>query len=95
MELELADKAWARKKKRNSCKFSQSHARKRLNQIYISLWLITPPQGGKAKHHWGSRRIECQGATLYEYESCVNLSNGKQNSTYTSRCRAVEMQLYR
>jgi hypothetical protein len=38
MELELAEKAWAHKK--NSCKFSQLHARKHLSQIRISLLLL-------------------------------------------------------
>jgi hypothetical protein len=92
MELELANKAWARKKNL-SYKFSQSHVKKRLSQIHISLCLIAPPRGGKARHHWGSKRNKCQVATLYE--SCINLSNGKRNATYTSCRRVVGMRLYK
>jgi hypothetical protein len=68
-------------KTNSSCKFSQWPIKKHLNRIHISLWLgislwlVAPPQGGKAKHHWGSRRNKCQVATLYD--SCANLSNGK------------------
>jgi len=88
IELELANKAWAHKKN-SSCKFSQSPIKKRLNQICISLCLIAPPQGGKMRHHWGSRKNKCQVATLNR--SYVNLYNGKQNAICTSSCRAMGM----
>jgi hypothetical protein len=74
VKLKLADKTWACKK-HSSCKFSQSFVRKHLSQICISLCPIAPPQGGKMRHHWGSRRIKCQVTTLYG--SCTSLSNGK------------------
>jgi len=32
-------------------KFSHSFIRKHLNRICVSLWLVAPPQGGKARHH--------------------------------------------
>ncbi len=86
IELELADKAWAHKKN-SFYKFSQSHVKKCLSQIRISLWLIAPPQKGKMRHHWGSRKNKCQVATLNR--SYVSLYNGKQNAICTSSCRVV------
>ncbi len=52
IELELATKAWARKKT-SFHKFSQLLVKKCLNRIYVSLCLVAPPQRGKVKHHWG------------------------------------------
>jgi hypothetical protein len=92
MELELIDKTWARKKN-SSYKFSKSLVRKHLNRIHISLCPVTPPQGGKMKHHWGSKKNKCQATTLYG--SCDNLSNEKWNASYTSRCKVVGMWLYK
>jgi hypothetical protein len=48
--------------------------------------------GGKTKHHWGSIRNKCQSTTLYR--SCIRLSNGKWNVTYTSCRRVLGMRLY-
>ncbi len=91
IKLELVNKAWAHKKT-STCKFSQSPSRKCLNQICVPLCPVTLPWGGKARHHWGSRRSKCQAATLYG--SYTSLSNGKWNGTCTSCHRIVGMQLY-
>jgi hypothetical protein len=64
----------------------------RLSWIRISLCLIASPQGGKMRHHWGSRRNKCQATTLYK--SCINLSYGKQNAICRTSHRVVGMQLY-
>jgi hypothetical protein len=64
-----------------------------LNRIRISLCPITPPQNGKTKHHWGSKRNKCQVATLYK--SYISSSNGKRNANYTSHHRMVGMWLYK
>ncbi len=92
MEFELVDKVWAYKQN-SSCKFSQSFIKKCLSQICVSLWPITLPQGGKARHHWGSKKNKCQVATLYR--SCISLSNRKRNVICTSHCGMVGMQLYK
>ncbi len=91
IKLELVNKASVCKKK-SSCMFSQSLARKCLSWMHVSLCPIAPPRGGKTKHHWGSRRNKCQVVTLYK--SCVSLSNGKWNATCTSCRRAMGMRLY-
>jgi len=92
IEFKLANKAWAHQKN-SSYRFSQLPARKCLNRSHVSLCHITPPQGGKVKHHWGSRRNKFQAATLYGY--CINLSNGKRNATCTSHSRAMGMWLFK
>ncbi len=78
--------------KKSFCKFSQLLAIKHLSRIHISICPVAPPQRGKMKYHWGSRKNKCQAATLYK--SYFNLSNGKQNAICTSSCRVVGMQLY-
>jgi hypothetical protein len=60
-----------------------------LSQIRVSLCLVAPPWKGKTKHHWGSKRSKCQATTLYK--SYINLSNEKQNATYTSCCKVIGM----
>ncbi len=79
--------------KNSSVKYSQSFARKHLNQIHVSLWPVTPPWGSKAKHHWDNRKSKCQAITFYK--SCVGLSNGKQNVTCTSHYRVMGIWLYK
>lgn len=72
----------------NSTRFLSSNHEK------ISLWCMfyCLTMKGKAKHHQGNKKSKCQVATLKRYY--VYLSNGKENAIYTSRHRAIVMQLY-
>jgi hypothetical protein len=91
MEVELVDKTCACKNTPHAS--FPSHLRKRLNQICVSLCLVTLPRGGKVRHYWGSRRSKCQPATLYG--SCPSLSNGKKNATYITCNRIAGIWLYK
>ncbi len=40
-----------------------------LNQIHVSLCLVAPPQGGKTKHHWVTKKTN---AKLPHHKGCAS-----------------------
>jgi hypothetical protein len=95
MELELANKAWARKKKEILASFP--------NHMLESDWIkFAFPYGLSPRHREAKRNaIGVVGESNAKVPHCMSMSLAliylmeKKNSTYTSRCKAMEMQLYR